>query len=123
MITQKTAADIWQCYRKIEAGEKLLQNMEERRKKYPFDKHEQHLKDAFGRGQSLELGIPCGENGHRLFGVSFSLAGAVIKSHIAAKRAELTEFNERARIEIDFTKTKISIKASINSSDLTEGSG
>ena len=100
MITQKTAADIWQCYREIEAGKKLLKDMEERRKAHPKDKYAQHLKDAFGRGQSLQLGIPCGENGHKLFDMSPELAGAVIRSHIAAKRAELVEINERVRIEL-----------------------
>jgi hypothetical protein len=100
MITQQTAADIWQCYREIEAGEKLLADMEERKEAHPNDKYAQHLKDVFGRRQSLQLGIPCGENGHTLFGVSPGLAGAVIRSHIAAKRAELVEINERVQIEL-----------------------
>ena len=100
MITQKTAADIWQCYREINAGEKLLADMEERKKAYPEDKYAQHLKDVFGRGQNLQLGIPCGENGHKLFSVSPEMAGAVIRSHIAVKQAELVEINERVRIEL-----------------------
>jgi len=100
MITQQTAADIWQCYREIEAGEKLLQDMEKRKKQYPPNEYAQYLKDAFGQGQNLQLGITCGENGHRLFGVSFKLAFSVIRAHIAAKKAELAVANEQARIEL-----------------------
>ena len=100
MIQQKTAARIWQCHREIEAGHKLLQDMEERKKKYPRDKHAQQLKDCFGRGQNLQLGIPNGENGHRIFNVSPDLADAVIRSHIAAKKAELVDVNEQARVEL-----------------------
>lgn len=127
MITQQTAADIWQCYREIEAGKKLLQDMEERKKAYPLDKYAQHLKDAFGRGQSLQLGIPCGENGHRLLDVAPRLALSVIQAHIAEKKKELVDANERARIEVyGLTKPdsiKISISEPVNSDNFTEGSG
>ena len=74
--------------------------MEEQRKRYPNDPHAEYLKDCFGRAQSLQLGIPSGENSHRLFNVSPSLAESVIKAHIADKRAELVEVNEDARIEM-----------------------
>ena len=100
VIEQETAARIWHCYREIDAAKKLLQDMEKKKKKYPDDPHAQLLKNAFGRGRSLQLGIPMGENGHRIFDVSPDLANAVIKSHIAAKQAELTEVNEQARIEL-----------------------
>ena len=40
-IKKETAARIWQCYREIDAAEKLLQDMEERRKKYPCDEYAQ----------------------------------------------------------------------------------
>ena len=100
MIEQQTAADIWNCYREIEAGEKLLADMEERKKEYPDDKHAQCLKDVFGRRRNLRLGIPSGEHSHTLIDVSPELAFSVIKSHIATKKAELVEINERARIEL-----------------------
>jgi hypothetical protein len=105
MITQQTASDIWQAYREIAASEKLLADMEEVRNA-PFTDREKHaptLKDAFGQRRHLQLGIPSGENGHRLFQVSPLLAESVIRSHIAEKKAELVEANERARIELNQT--------------------
>lgn len=102
MITQETAECIWAAYREIEAGEKLLADMAAARAE-PFSERDRHaptLKDAFGRKRRLELGIPSGENGHRIFGVDSELAEAVIRAHIAKKRAELVEANERARIEL-----------------------
>lgn len=101
MITQKTAENIWSCYREIEAGKKLLQDMEKAEKDNPRRKHEQHLKDAFGHKQELQLGIPMGESGHRLYGVSPKLALSVIRAHIAEKEGELVEMNECARVELD----------------------
>ena len=102
MITKDTCAAIWNAYREIEAGEKLLADMQAERDK-PFgeeDRHAPTLKDAFGRARHLQLGIPSGGNGHRLFDVSPALAESVIRVHIENKRAELVEANERARIEI-----------------------
>jgi hypothetical protein len=102
MITQETAALIWNCYREIAAGEKLLADMaEEAKNKEPWsEKKFGTLRDAFGHERQLQLGIPSGENGHRLFRVSPSLAEAVIVSHIAHVRAELVEANAKAGIEL-----------------------
>lgn len=101
MITQETCEAIYRANREILTGEKLLADMREQRERMRVDKHAPTLKDAFGRTQQLQLGIPCGENGHRLFDVSPSLAESVIRAHIENKRAELVEANERARIELD----------------------
>jgi len=101
MITKETAARIWNCYREIETAHKLLENMDVLKKKYPHDPSAQKLKDAFGRAQDLQLGVPSGENSHRLFGVSPELGRSVIESHIAKKQAELIEANEQARIELN----------------------
>jgi hypothetical protein len=101
MIRQETLEQLWACYREIKAGNKLLLDMAERAKAYPRDPYSQRLKDAFGHGQSLQLGIPCGENGHRLLDVSPVLAESVIRSHIATKEAELIMLNEKARVEIN----------------------
>lgn len=101
MISQKTAADIWNAYREIEAAEKLLEDMSKAATTWGApDKFAPTLKDAFGRAQNLQLGIPMGESGHRLYSVSPALAEACIRAHIANKRAELVEANERARIEL-----------------------
>ena len=101
MITQKTAELIWQAYREIAAGEKLLTDMAEIRESETVDKYAPTLTDAFGCRRHLQLGIPTGENGHRLFNVSPVLAEACIRSHIEQKRLELVEANEIARIELN----------------------
>lgn len=101
MITKKTAERIWAAYREIESGEKLLADIAtERERNYRFDEHGPTLQDAFGHCQHLPLGVPCGENGHRLFQVSPVLAESCIRAHIENKRAELAEANEAARIEL-----------------------
>lgn len=100
MISKDTAADIWHTYREIEAGEKLLADIIETRGKYPGDPFAPKIRDTFGREQGLQLGIPSGENGHRLFSVQPQLAEAVIRAHIEHKRAELATVQERARIEL-----------------------
>jgi len=101
MIAKETAARIWNCYREIETAHKLLEKMEVLKNKYPHDPTAQKLKDAFGRAQDLQLGVPSGENSHRLFSVSPELGKSVIESHIARKQAELVDANEQARIELD----------------------
>lgn len=100
MITLETCAAIYTAHREIEAGEKLLADMKLERERRDVDKYAPTLKDAFGRTRQLQLGIPSGENGHRLFDVSPVLAESVIRAHIERKRAELVEANERAWIEL-----------------------
>lgn len=100
-ISQKTAARIWQCYREIQAAEHLLSDMDALKEQYPNDTYAQNLKDVFGRSRNLQLGIPSGENSHRLFDVAPSLAESVIRAHISNKHAELVEANEQARIELN----------------------
>jgi len=103
MVTKETAAMIWSAYREIESGEKLLADIEKERKSVQADQHAPTLRDAFGRVRQLQLGIPSGENAHRLFDVSPVLAESVIRAHIENKRAELQQANERARIELSAT--------------------
>jgi hypothetical protein len=100
MISKETCEAIWNAYREIEVGEKLLADMKEVQGRSIQDKHAPCLKDAFGQRRHLQLGIPSGENGHRLMQVSPTLAESVIRVHIENKRAELMEANERARIEL-----------------------
>lgn len=99
MITQETASLIYAAHREIEAGQKLLADMAERQK-FEVDKFAPTLKDAFGRVQHLQLGIPCGDSSHRLLQVSPVLAESVIRAHIENSKAKLAEANERARIEL-----------------------
>ncbi len=108
MISQETAAAIWSAYREIASAEKLLADMAAERAK-PFadrSKYAPTLKDAFGQRQHLQLGVPSGENSHRIFDVNPELAEAVIRAHIAKKNVELVEANERARIELNTAATK-----------------
>ena len=101
MITRETAARIWSAYREIETAENLLQEMETKRQELRVDQNAPTIKDAFGRIQHLQLGIPSGDNAHRLFQVSPVLAVSVIRAHIAAKQSELAEANECARLELE----------------------
>jgi hypothetical protein len=103
MITQQTASSIWHAYREIAASEKLLSDMMEERAK-PFhddDKFAPTLKDAFGKKRQLQMGIPCGKDSHRIYDVNPELAESVIRAHIAKKKVELVEANERARLELN----------------------
>jgi hypothetical protein len=101
MITQETAGRIWNCYREIRAGEKLLEDMTKAADEYRGDVRSERIKDAFGRRNDLELGVPTGDSSHRILSVAPGLAKSVIRAHIANKRAELAEANEQARIELD----------------------
>lgn len=102
MITQKTAERIWIAYREITTGEKLLEDMAKERERdlHRIDEHAPVLRDAFGRERHLQLGVPSGQNGHRLFEVSPVLAESCIRAHIEHKRTELAEAQEVARIEL-----------------------
>lgn len=96
MITQETAARIWQCYREIEAAQSLLDKLSK-----AIEDHEEFPKDHFGRKRDFQLGIPFSDNSSHLFGVKPQLAESIIRAHIANKQAELAEANEQARVEID----------------------
>ncbi len=100
MITKDTAAAIWTCYREIEAAEKLLDDMERQRQELGVDEFAPTLRDAFGRLRHLQLGVPSGDNCHRLFDVSPCLARSVIQQHINNKRAEMDMLNVLARREL-----------------------
>ncbi len=100
MVKKETAAKIWNTYREIETAENLLKELEELRSEFGFDEKAPTLSDAFGRRKHFEMGIPSGDNSHRLFQVSPPLAESVIKAHIENKKAELAEANEQARIEL-----------------------
>ncbi len=104
MLSKKICEEIWHCHREIETAEELLADVEKVIQKNHENRHtqshEEKLKDVFGREKDLELGIPCGENSKRLFRVSYELAVPVIKAHMAAKKAQIAELNEMAKIEM-----------------------
>ena len=96
MITKQTATDIAMAYREIETAEKLLGEIEEalRRREAP------DIHDAFGRHQDgLQLGVPTGQSGNRLFNVPWTLAKPIIEAHIAEHRAVIAALSEKAKIE------------------------
>lgn len=101
MVTADTAMSIALAYREIDTAEKLLaeilNTMKERRHGDPPD-----IRDAFGRRQEgLQLGVPQGDNGHRLFNVPWSLCKPVIEAHIANQKAILGALGEKARMELE----------------------
>lgn len=137
MLSQETAARVWQAYREIETANKLLSDMQEIREREQdrfrggMDKHAPTLKNAFGRPQHLQLGIPSGENGHRLLEVAPELGESVIRAHIAKMGAKLAEANEQARIELGAAAMRpgkaeqsVSVEASISFNGfIVEGKG
>jgi len=108
MISQRTAGRIWECHREMLAAQKLLDDMAKSKDEFRDDVRCGTLKDAFGRRKQLQLGVPSGESSHQLFNVSLNLGESVIRAHIAERRAELAEWNEMARIELD-SETTVSV--------------
>ena len=105
MLKNETIERIWHCRREIETSKKILVDMvntrkEEEERNRNFSKTQPTLKNAFGEKKLLELGVPSGDNSHRLFRLSPQLAEAVINAHIANKEAELIEAEQCARIEL-----------------------
>jgi hypothetical protein len=96
MISKDTAVAIAMAHREVEAGEKLLEDVRQAIERFaPKD-----IRDAFGRSvQGLQLGVPSGETGHRLFNVPYQLAIPIIEMHIAQQRALITTLSEQAVAE------------------------
>lgn len=97
MITKETAMDIALAYREIETAETLLKEIVD-----ALSRHEQpDIRDAFGRIQpGLQLGVPSGKNGHRLFNLQWSLAKPVIEAHIAQQKAQIEALAQKAKSEL-----------------------
>jgi hypothetical protein len=96
MITKKTCFDIWNCYEAIDRCKKLITDMKEQ-----LDKTgDERLIDAFGRKKGLELGIPCGDSGHRIFNVRIDLAVKIIEANIKDNEDELKKLMAVATIEL-----------------------
>ncbi|SEG13534.1 hypothetical protein [Marinobacterium lutimaris] len=104
MLSKDLCERIWHCHREIDAGLALLVEVEkiaaENIKRRQQGDAEQGITDKFGRDQHLQLGVPTSDNSHRLYSVSFELAMPVIRAHISNKKAELTELNEVAKLEM-----------------------
>lgn len=96
MISKKTAMDIALAYREIETAEALLAEISE-----TFSRRDApDIRDAFGRRQEgLQLGVPSGSNGHRLFNVPWTMARPIIEAHISQQRTIVAVLSEKAIIE------------------------
>ena len=96
-ISLETALGIATAYREIEVAEKLLADINETiARREPPD-----IRDAFGRRVGgLELGVPSGDNGRRLFNVPWELARPIIETHIAQRKSVIAALSEKARIEL-----------------------
>lgn len=98
-ISKATATDIALAYREVESAEKLLADVRE-----TMDRHgrrSEDIRDAFGRTQhGLQLGVPSGDNSHRLFNVPYPLAVPIIEAHIAQQRAAIAALTLKAQAEI-----------------------
>jgi hypothetical protein len=93
VIQFETAARIACAYREIEVAETLLEKVTEAIEKGDG----RDIRDVFGRPhRALQLGIPSGDNGHRLLDVSYELAVPVIEAHIAQKRAQIEALSNLA---------------------------
>jgi hypothetical protein len=96
-ITKETAMDIALAHREIETARTLLAEIVD-----ALGKHQMpDIRDAFGRRQGgLQLGVPSGNDGHRLFHVPWSLAKPIIEAHIANQHAIIAALSEKARLEL-----------------------
>lgn len=96
IISKQTAMDIALAYREVETAEELLAEITEivGRREAP------DIRDAFGRHQDgLQLGVPSGSNGHRLFNVPWALAKPILQAHIAQQRSIISVLSKAALIE------------------------
>jgi hypothetical protein len=96
-IQLETAIGIATAYREIEVADKLLADINETiSRREPPD-----IRDAFGRRVGgLQLGVPSGDNGRRLFDVPWELARPIIEAHIAQRRSIIAALSEKARAEL-----------------------
>lgn len=99
-ITAQTAAAIAYAYAEIEAAKNLLKTINERKS----GDTDTDFRDVFGRRRaSLELGVPSGGSGHRIFSVGTELAAIVIRAHIDAKHSEIDALCVLAKNELSAT--------------------
>ena len=61
---------------------------------------DERLIDAFGRKKGLELGVPMGNDGHRIFNVRIDLAIQIIEAHAKEQEDELRELEAIVKIEM-----------------------
>jgi len=98
LISQQTALDIAYAYREVETAEKLLAEITD---EFTGRQRTPDIRDAFGRRQDgLQLGVPSGSTGHRLFNVPWTICKPIIEMHIAEQRAKIALLTEKAKAEM-----------------------
>lgn len=107
-ISKDTAVGIAVAYQEIARGENLLTEvrkaLDERAGRMTANDVDSDLRDVFGRRQnSLQLGVPRGNNGHTICDLSYDLAVPIIEAHISNQRAKLAALSALARSELDST--------------------
>ena len=99
MISKETVFEAGRIYREIEAGEKLLAEVDAELAK---------ATDSIGfhgevknRTRGCQLGWPSmSGDGYRLYNVEAKIARSVIVAHLADQKAKLEKINEIARLEL-----------------------
>lgn len=99
MITKETCVKIYNCWEQIENCEKLMKDMAEIVAK-DKERQEPRLSNAFGDRVGLQLGVPSGDSGHRIFGVSIDLSVKIIEQHVEVQKKRLKELEAIAKIEL-----------------------
>jgi hypothetical protein len=98
MITKQTAERIWWAYTEIEKARALVTEMKQAIETATDDVHS--LVDKARGRRVIEMGVPSGSNGHRIFDVPLPVATKVIDAHIKANEEKLKELMAIAEIEL-----------------------
>lgn len=97
-VSMETAKAIALAHREIEAAQRLLDDVDAAMASSSFDQKD--IRDAFGRRHDgLQLGVPSGSGGQRIFNVPFSMCRPIIEAHIANQETVIKLYSEKAGIE------------------------
>jgi hypothetical protein len=101
VISKETAMDIALAYREMETAAALLGEIRDTLK----NREAPDIRDAFGRLQDgLQLGVPSGNSGHRLFNVPWTLAKPILEAHIAHHKSKIVALTEKAKCELEMVQ-------------------
>ena len=114
-ISKQVATDIALAYREIESAQALLDQITEAMSRHQAP----DIRDAFGRRQDgLQLGVPSGNNGHRLFNVPWAVCKPVIELHIASQKAIISALTEQ--VGAAFKDERVALADRLEADSLTE---
>jgi hypothetical protein len=106
MLTQGTAAKIYNCYSEIKSSEYLLGEMNKKEEalnalKQEIDKEDFLKETSYYNNGLIQMTIPCSENSGSVYRIEFGLGRSALIAHIAKQKALLVSLNEQARLELD----------------------